>query len=166
MAIDTLKRLAVFVAMILAQALVFNHIRLFGYAMPVPYVYFVIIIPRGYPRWATLLWSFAMGLVIDLFANTPGVAAASLTLIGLLQPYVMELFIPREAPANLRASAADMGRTKFYVMTAMLTLLFCMVFYSLEMFTFANWLSWAFSVVGSWLLTLVLMTALESVRKS
>ena len=166
MALDTLRRALHFVALCLAQALVFNHVHLFGYATVLLYVYFVVIFPRSYPRWAILLWSFAMGLVIDLFANTPGVAAASLTLIGLLQPYVMELFIPREAPANLRASAADMGRTKFYVMTAMLTLLFCMVFYSLEMFTFANWLSWAFSVVGSWLLTLVLMTALESVRKS
>ena len=38
MAIDTLRRLLVFVALVLAQALVFNHIRLFGYAIPLLYV--------------------------------------------------------------------------------------------------------------------------------
>lgn len=155
-----------FVVLILAQALVFNHIRLFGYAMPLLYVYFIIIIPRGYPRWATLLWSFAMGIIVDLFANTPGVAAAALTLIGLLQPYLLELFVPREAAANLRSSVSDMGRTKFYVMAAILILVFCMAFYSLEMFTFVDWLSWGLSVVGSWLLTVMLTMALESVRKS
>ena len=31
----------------LAQVLVFNHIHLFGCAMPMLYVYFAITIPRG-----------------------------------------------------------------------------------------------------------------------
>ena len=166
MAIDTLKRLAVFVVLVLAQALVFNHIRLFGYATPLLYVYFTVIIPRGYPKWATLLWSFALGLCVDLFTNTPGVAAGSMTLVGLLQPYMLELFIPREAAANMKVSAVEMGWAKFATLTALLMLVYCLVFFSLLMFTFIDLLVWGFSVLGSLLLTMVLLMALESVRKS
>lgn len=166
MAIDTLRRLALFVVLVLAQALVFNQIRLFGYAMPLLYVYFIVIIPRGYPHWATLLWSFFLGLCIDLFSNTPGATAGSLTLVGLLQPYLLELFIPREAAANMKVSVAEMGWAKFVTLTAMLTLIHCLVFFSLVMFTFTNLLAWGFSVLGSLLLTMVLLMALESVRKS
>lgn len=161
MAIDTLKRLAVFVAMILAQALVFNHIRLFGYAMPVPYVYFVIIIPRGYPRWATLLWSFAMGLVIDIFTNTPGLASASLTLVAAVQPYYLELFVPRDSAENLKPTIQTLGPSKYSTYVIPLTLLYCVVFYSLEFFNFFNWLQWLFCVVGSTVITLVFIYTFE-----
>lgn len=44
-----------------------------------------------------------MGLCIDVFANTPGVAAASMTFIGLLQPYLFELFVPRDSADDLEA---------------------------------------------------------------
>ena len=166
MAIDTLKRLAVFVVLVLAQALVFNHIRLFGYATPLMYVYFTIIIPRGYPKWATLLWSFALGLCVDLFTNTPGAAAGSLTLVGLLQPYLVELFVPREAAANMKVSAAVMGWAKFVTLASLLMVVYCLVFFTLVMFTFIDLQVWGFSVLGSLLLTMVLLMALESVRKS
>ena len=166
MAVETLRRLAVFLALMLAQVLVFNHIRLFGYAMPLLYVYFVITTRRGYPRWATLLWSFCLGLVIDIFSNTPGAAAASMTLVGLLQPYLLELFVSREAAANLKVSASSMGWIKFLTLAAMLTLVHCMAFFSLEMFTFVDWMTWTFCALGSALLTLILVLGLECVRKS
>lgn len=165
-AIDTLRRLAMLVVLSLAQALVFNHIRLFGCAMPLLYVYFVIAIPRGYPRWATLLWSFTLGLTVDLLSNTPGAAAGALTFVGLLQPYLVELFLPREAAPNLKVSVAGMGRMKFLVLAAILTFIHCLAFYSLEMFSFVDWRLWALCVAGSVVLTLVLLMALESVRKS
>lgn len=166
MAIDTLRRLMVFLVLVLSQALVFNHIRSFGYAMPLPYVYFAIAIPRGYPRWATLLWCFAMGLIIDLFSNTPGVATASLTFAGFVQPYLLELFVQREAAPNLRPSAVSLGWAKFVTLASILTFMYCVVFYSLEMFSFADPVKWVVSIVSSTVLTLILMMALESVRRS
>ena len=156
----------VFLVLALAQVLVFNHIRLFGYAIPLLYVYFAIAIPRNYPRWATLLWCFALGLTVDLFSNTPGAAAASMTLMGLLQPYLLELFVQREAAPSLRPSAKTLGWTKFVAMASTLTFVHCLVFFSLEMFTFVDLVTWALCIVGSTLLTMILLMALESVRKS
>jgi rod shape-determining protein MreD len=153
------------VALLLAQVLVLNRIQLFHCATPLLYIYFIIIFPRRYPRWAILLWSFAMGLAVDMFNNTPGVAAASTTLIGFLQPWLIELFLPREAEDNIKSAARTLGVGHFVSLSLILTIIFCMVFFAIELFSFATWSYWLQCAGGSALLTFVLMMALESLRK-
>jgi len=100
-----------------------------------------------------------------MFANTPGVATGSLTLIGALQPYVLELFLPHEADEHMPVKAAVMGWGNFVTYTFLLVLLFCLVFFSLETFSFFNWLHWLECIGGSTLLTIVLILTLENTRK-
>ena len=165
MLIDFLRRLLAFVALVVVQSLMLNRIQLFHCATPLLYVYFAITIPRGYPKWASLLWCFVLGVCVDMFANTPGVAAASMTFVAALQPYLLELFLPREAEENIRSSAATLGFSKFATLSTILVLLFCLVFFSLEAFSFYDWQQWLLSVVGSALLTLILILALETLRR-
>jgi rod shape-determining protein MreD len=165
MTIDLLKRFLQFCLFVLVQALILNRILLFGCAMPLLYVYFVILFPRNYPKWGILLWSFAMGLSIDMFSNTPGIGSASLTLIGALQPLVLELCLPREADENLKPSLRTLGTNKFVFFAFTLTAIFCITFFTLEAFTFFNWLQWLQCIGGSLLLTLLLIITLESIRK-
>ena len=165
MVVDIIRRLVIFVALLLAQVLVLNRIQLFHCATPLLYIYFIIIFPRRYPRWAILLWSFAMGLAVDMFNNTPGVAAASATLIGFLQPWLIELFLPREAEDNIKSAARTLGVGHFVSLSLILTIIFFMVFFAIELFSFATWSYWLQCAGGSALLTFVLMMALESLRK-
>ena len=152
-------------ALCLVQALVFNQIHLFGFATILLYVYFVVMFPRSYPHWAILLWSFTLGLVVDMFSNTPGMAAASLTLVGFLQPYLLELFLPREAPENIKSSMAALGPTKFVVLASILVFIHCLTFFTLEAFTFFNWQQWALNIAGSTVLTMAILMTLETIRK-
>lgn len=75
-----ISRLGWFVFLFLLQVLVFNHVHIFGYATPMPYIYFLLILPSDTPRWLYVLLGFVLGLLIDLFTNTPGMAAGSMTL--------------------------------------------------------------------------------------
>ena len=163
MPIDFLKRLGLFFVFVLAQTMVLGRIHLFGYATPLLYVYFVAMFNRNYPKWAVLLWSFAMGLTIDVFSNTPGVAAASLTLIGAIQPYFLEPFIPRDSVDDLRPSIRTIGMVKYVYYITVLVVLYCIVFFSLEAFNFFNWMDLLKSVGGSAVITLVLILTFESV---
>ena len=165
MAIDTLRRAAIFLALCLTQALVLNHIHLFNYATPLLYVYFVLIFPRNYPKWASLLWSFALGLSIDMFANTPGVASASLTLVALLQPYLLELLLPRDAAEKMKSSAKELGKGRFLLLTAILVVIYCFVFFTLETFNFFNWVNWLLCIGSSAVLTIVLILTIENMRR-
>lgn len=165
MTIDSLKRIAVFLMFFLGQVLVLNRIQLFGYATPLLYIYFILLFPRNYPKWALLLWSFFLGLVIDAFSNTPGVACTSLTLIGVLQPYLLELFTPRDADEDMQPSLKNLGWQKFITYSLLITLVFCLVFFTIEAFNMLNWLHWLKCVIGSTIITLLLIFTFETVRK-
>ena len=161
MKIDLLKRFAWFLVFVLAQAVVLGRIHLFGVATPLLYVYFVLQFERNYPKWAVLLWSFFLGLFIDILSNTPGLAAASLTLIAAIQPYYFELFVPRDSADDLKPTLSTLGMLKYSYYTIPLVVLYCLLFYSLEFFNFYNLEYWALCVVGSAAITLVLIYAFE-----
>ena len=165
MTIDFLRQMGIFAVLCLAQAFVFNRIHLFGCATPLIYIYMIIKLERNYPKWGMLLWGFALGLTVDVLSNTPGVAAASLTLIGAVQPYFMELFVQRDAAENLSPSLKTLGYGKFTFFASMLTLLYCIVFFTLETFSFFNLSQWIAQVLGSAIISLVIILTIESVMK-
>ncbi|MBQ8047316.1 MAG: rod shape-determining protein MreD [Prevotella sp.] len=163
---DFLKKLALLATLLLLQTLVFNHIRLFGVATPLMYLYFVMLFRRNYPRWAILLWSFAMGVMVDILSNTPGLAAMSATLIGFIQPYILSIFLSREAPEDLQPSMKTLGVANFAYYTLLLLLIYTLLLYGIEAFSFVNWAQWISCVAGSTLLTAVLILVVENLRKA
>ena len=153
-----------FVVLALVQVLVLNYVWLFNVATPLLYVFFAITFPRNSAKGEVLVWCFMLGLVIDLFSNTPGLASGSMTLIGLLQPYLLELFVPRDSADNMEVSVATLGMGKFFTFSLILTLLYSLLFFALEAFNFFEWQMWLLRSVCSTTLTMVLMLAIESVR--
>lgn len=166
MNIDFLKRLLLFLGLLLVQVLVLNHIHLFGVATPLLYVYFVISFHRGYPKWAVLTWSFMLGLCVDVFSNTPGVAAASLTFVGLLQPYILEFFMVRDDDENLQPCLYTLGISKYTAYSSIVTGIFCIAFFTLETFSFFNWLQWLLSIITSTAMTLLLVIVVDKLRRN
>ena len=165
MNIDFLKRLLWFAVLTVAQVFVLNHIHLFAVATPLLYIYFILLFPRNYPQWTMLLWAFLMGLTIDTFSNTPGVAAGSLTLIAALQPYVLQLLIPRDSSENFQAGMDTLSMPQYTWYVSILTLIYSVVFFTLEMFSFFNVIEWLLCIGGSSLLTLILILVVENVRR-
>ena len=164
MAIELLNRLVMFGALFLAQVLILNHVHLLGVGTPLLYVYFAITFRRNFPKWLVLVSCFLLGLLIDVFSNTPGLAASTMTLVALAQTYLIELVAPRDSAEDLEASAKVLGLTKFVTLSALLTLLYCLVFFALEAFNFFDVLLWLARSVISFVLTMVLILAVESVR--
>jgi rod shape-determining protein MreD len=166
MSADFFKRLGWFALFFLAQVIVLGRIHLFHYATPLFYVYFVAMFPRNYPKWSVLLWSFLLGLIIDIFSNTPGLAASVMTILAAIQPYYLELYVPRDSADNLQPSMKTLGPVKYAYYVVPMVLLYCLLFYCLEIFTFFNAFYWLMCVVGSTLLTLVLIFTFEIAKRS
>lgn len=165
MSIDIIKNLLVFIALCLVQVLVLNHINLFGCATPLLYVYFILMFRRGFPRWAVLLWSFMLGLCVDLFSNTPGVAASACTLTGLIQPGLLSLFITRDSPDDLEPGFSTLGTAKYVWYTVIGVLIYNILFFTTETFNFFNWQQWLLDIGGSTVLTTVLVMVIENLRR-
>ncbi len=158
---------AIVIALLLTalQVIVLNRIHLFGVATPLVLVYALIILPLNTPRWLSLLIGFVLGLVSDIFTNTPGVATMTLTFIAFVQPVLLRLVLPRDAAENFIPSLAGLGLSKFLVFSLTLTFLHCALTFILESFGFSNPLHLLLCTLGSTLLTALFIFTFESIRR-
>ena len=76
------KNTFLFIALVLLQVLIFNHIEYWGYVNPMIYIVFLLVAPYRENQVPNLLAAFAIGLCIDIFSNTGGLHAASSVLIA------------------------------------------------------------------------------------
>ena len=77
--------------LVLFQVLVLNNIQVSGYINPYMYVLFILLLPFETPRWLLLISGFAIGISIDLFANTLGMHTSATVFMAFLRPYVLNL---------------------------------------------------------------------------
>lgn len=155
------KEIVWLVILVLVQALVLNRVHILGYATPLPYVYLILKFPAGSSRDANLIWAFCLGLLTDIFSNTPGLASASTVLLAMLQPFFLKLFSVKEDNAETNPSAREMGSGAFirYVITCVL--FHHIVFYLLDSFSFFHWSDVLINIGGSTVFTVLLVFALE-----
>lgn len=160
-----MSRLGWFFVLLLLQALVFNHVHIFGYATPMPYVFFLLILPISTPHWLYVVSGFVLGLCIDLFTSTPGVAAGATCLAGFLSPYLLRAFAPGDMDKDdFEPSARTMEWSGFMKYAALLVIIHSVAFFSLEAFSFADWGTLLINMGGSALLTTLLIGAMERIR--
>lgn len=90
--LSIIKETLLFVVLVLLQILLFSRIIVFGVALPLVYIYYLIKLPIGRNHLFVVIISFIMGAIIDLFMNTPGVNATALTIVGVLRGIILNLF--------------------------------------------------------------------------
>ena len=77
-----MARILWFAGLILLQVLVLNYVHIHQFAKPLLYVYFILKLDSNTGRNQTMLWSFALGLCIDILSNTPGLNATASVLLA------------------------------------------------------------------------------------
>lgn len=166
MSINIIKTIVGIFVLLAAQVIILNNIHLFGCATPLLIVYGVIILPTNAPRWLSLAVGFILGIISDIFSNTPGVATTSLTAIAFIQPMLLKLFVSHDAPESLSPSMRTLGKMKFISFSFILVLIYCLLFFALEEFNFFHLNQWASFVGGSTALTFLLLMTIENFRRA
>jgi len=161
MKLSYLYEIVRFVLLILLQVLLLNRISLFGLATPVLYGYFLLKLPMGRNPFFVIISAFLMGLMIDIFLNTPGMNAAAITIVAALRKPVMDLFFEKEEydefiPGIYTATGPFVRFTIFMVLLH-LTLLFF-----IESFTLFNLTSTLLRMITSSVITILLIVTLDS----
>lgn len=80
-----------FIALVLFQVLIVNHIRLGGYVHPYIYLIFIMLLPINIQKWQLLLLGFFLGLSVDMFTGTLGLHAGATTLMAFCRPAILRL---------------------------------------------------------------------------
>lgn len=149
------------ILLLAVQLLILNHLHLFGYATPLIIGYMIICMETGVSRMSHLWWGFSMGMLFDIFSNTMGMGAASLTLVAMMKPYVLKLFMPRDIVESFKPTIENLGLSRYiwYTMSCMAMLHCC--FYFLEAFTLSDLLLTIGAMIGGTLLATTISVCIE-----
>lgn len=156
-----IRKLLTLVLLAAFQILFLNRIALFGYVTPLFYIWMIARFDSSMSRTAILTWSFTLGLLIDLFSATPGLNAASATLLAMFQPGLVKLFVSLDRHDVLVPGSVPMGGRQFAGYLLLLTLLHHTVYFILRSIPLGDWSVLALKVVFSSLLTLIFMFVAE-----
>jgi len=126
-----------FVVLIIAQALIFNHINFTGNINPYPYVLFILLFPVKNNRLLFLTISFILGLFIDLFSDSGGVHAAASLFIAFIRPPVLKFsFGTLYETQNLKFNNTDFSNR--FVYFSILIAIHHLLMFLLEIFNFSD----------------------------
>lgn len=126
-----------FVALVLLQVLVINHIRLGGYVHPYVYMIFILLLPINIPNWQLLLLGFGLGLSVDLFTGTPGLHAGATTLMAFCRPAILRLVSGHQKLENVvEPNLGQQGGAWFLRYTFCMVMVHHFALFFLESFSF------------------------------
>ncbi len=158
---DWVKGIVFFILLLLLQIWVFNKVHFLGIATPLLYIYFVIKLPTGMNRnWVTFL-AFLMGLTIDIFNNTPGFNALTTVIIGFCRYYIISIFSPRDVIETYVPSMNSFGGGPFMRYSFFIVILHHIILFMLESFSIFSWYIIFLKIIGSTILTMILIFAIE-----
>ena len=156
-----------FVVLILVQVLICNHIMLFNVAVPFIFIYFILRLPVGMSRILLLTLAFVMGLLIDVFSDTPGVNSLASTLLAMMKRPVFYAYVPRDDKTKIIVpSIASVGWQNYSKFALTMSALFCFIAFSIEYFSFAGIQDILILTAGSAVLTFALIIAVDSLMNA
>ena len=158
-----IRRLFALIGLTLLQVLFLNRICLFGYVTPLFYIWMIVRFDSSMKRSGILLWAFFLGLFIDMFSGTPGLNAASATLLAMFQPGIVKMFVPLDRHDVLVPCSATMGGRPFIGYLLLMITLHHTVYFILRSIPLGDWTVLVLKVVFSTILTFLFMLVAEEV---
>lgn len=161
MKLSYIYEIFLFVVLILLQVLLFNRISLFGLATPILYIYFLIKLPIGRNLFFVIISGFLLGLIIDIFLNTPGINAAATTIVATLRQPIINMVFDREEYEEY-TPGIHAGAGAFFRFALIVVLLHQTLLFFIESFTFFNFTNTILRILASSVLTLLIIISLDS----
>ena len=153
--------------LILAQALIFNHVCFLGFAVPIVFIYGLLRLPLNMSKEWLFTIGFLVGLILDIFSDTLGVNALCCTILMALRKPILRLYVPHDDDIlGLIPSIRSFGLGVYikYILTA--CLLYCSLIFLVESLT--NFHLWKLcgKVLASTALSVVIQIGIDSLTIS
>lgn len=149
--------------LILAQALIFNHVCVLGIAVPFVFLYGIVKLPLSVTKDWIYTIGFVIGLILDVFSDTLGMNTLACTILAALRQPIIRLYISRDNElSNPTPGIRSFGIFTFtkYVLT--ITLLYTTLIFFIE--AFSAWGFWRviLRIVTSTILTAFILVGIDS----
>lgn len=151
------------IVLVILQVIVFNRICLWGYAVPFAFLYILLRLPLKLSMNWVLTIGFFLGLTVDIFSDTQGMNALACTISASLLHPVLKLYYPREEDISDQSpSIRTLGFPVFAKFTLTISLIYCILIFVIEAFTFFNVIRILVSIASSTILTSAVLLAIDS----
>jgi len=140
------------------QLLIIDNIGLSTYVNPFIYIVFIITLPFSMRPWLVLIISFATGMIIDSFGNTPGLHMAACTLIGYFRGFYLKFAASKEDFSGIsRPTLSAKGPFWFILYAMMMVFIHHFALFYLEIYGFQEFFHTFLRVVSSTFFSLMLI---------
>lgn len=155
--------LGIALLLLLAQVVVLNHVCLFGVAVPFAFIYVLLRLPVTLHQNWVLTIAFAMGLIVDIFSDTPGMNALACTITVMLRKSVLRLYFPREDElSDAMPSISSLGPVIYMKYALSMALIYCSLIFIIEAFSLFNFFTLLLRIISSTIITTLLLIGIDS----
>lgn len=155
--------IALLIVLVIVQVLVCNNIMLFNVAMAFVFIYVIIRLPMDFSINWLLTCGFFSGLLVDMFADTPGVNALSCTLLAMLKRPMLYAYIPRDdRTKNIVPSLTTLGFAVYGKYLFSMSVVYCLLAFTIEYFNFADVKEIVIMSAASAILTFLILLGIDS----
>ena len=166
MSINLLRDLGIALLFIFLQVLIFNQIHLWGIAVPLVFIYIIFKIPLSLSTVWLLTLSFLLGLVIDIFSNTPGMNALACTILAFMRRPILSLYLPHGYDyATAVPSIRTFGMWLYVRYSFTLSLMYCTLIFLIESLSLFDLPYLILRILSSTVLTFVLILCIDSLSQ-
>ncbi len=160
-----------FIILTLLQVVVFRNVNLgwgnFNYIHVFVYPIFILMLPIRTSASTVLLLAFLMGIIVDIFYDSPGIHTSALVFMAFMRGFVINYIEPREGySVNDRPTIREHGLVWYLIYSGILLFLFLFFYFSVESFTFAYflsiWLKTIFSLLISYIFVMIHQILIEN----
>ena len=156
MVYEFLKYLGLFVICVITQVLIF-HV-----AFPIVFIYFIIRLPIYLGLQWVFILSFLLGLCVDIFSDTPGVNALASTLISAIRKPLYYAYVNKDdLTSRIIPCVSMMGIIDYAKYLISFVIIYCILAFTIEYFSFANVKSLVIMVGASGLFSFVILLAID-----
>ena len=165
MIVNYLHKIGWFIGLVLLQVLILNNVHIVGYATPFLYVYLILKFELDTSRNVLMLWAYFLGLAVDVFSDTPGMNTSAVVFIAFLRPAFLRLFVSRDTLDNIVPGVRTMGTMSFLKYLILTVFVHHTILLTIGFFSFVHIGMLLLRILGSTLLTVICIMALEGVKK-
>lgn len=130
-----------FLLVLIAQILIFNFVRIKWAEIPFIEVFiyplFLFLLPLRTSHSLLIVLGFGIGLIVDIFQNTPGVHSGAGTFTGLMRPYIIKSLTPRGGyKVHISPTISTTTFRWFAIYCAIMIILHCFAVSLIDIFQF------------------------------
>lgn len=136
------RNLIRFVFILLLQVLVFRSLTIYFPVLDnisiIIYPVIIMLLPMRTPNALILMIAFILGILIDMFYNTPGVHASACVFTGFIRPFALSRIEPRGGySVDSSPTILAYGNSWFLLYASILLFIHLFFLFSVQEFTFA-----------------------------